>query len=110
AVVLTARVPDVNDSTLNIAIDNGTSEGVTAAATSTDTTPGVPYDIVSVGWNDVLGLPFKLAHNTVLATYLDNTLEATAATVTTDVNEIEKNTIDLNSALDGHAVDIYLMV
>lgn len=110
AVVLTARVLDVNDSTLNIAIDNGTSEGITAAATSTDTTPGVPYDIVQVGWNDKLGLPFKLAHNTVLATYLNNTLEATAATVTTDVDEIEKNTIDLNSALDGHAVDIYLMV
>lgn len=114
AVVLTARVPDANDSTLNIAIADGTGDGasvgVTAAASSADTTPGIPYDIVKVGWIDILGLPFKLAHNTVLATYLDNTLEATAATVTTDVDEIEKNTIDLNSALNGKVVDIYLLV
>jgi hypothetical protein len=114
AVVLSARVPAANDSTLNIAIADGTGEGasvgVTTAANSANTTAGVPYDIVSVGWNDKLGLPFKLAHNTVLATYLDNVLEATDPTVTTDVDEIEKNTIDLNSALDGHVVDIYLMV
>lgn len=108
-ITLEAKEPAANDSNLAIAITAGDT-GVTAGA-STDGTTGVPYDIfVSVGWNDVLGLPFKLAHNTVLATYLDNTLEATAATVTTDVDEIEKNTIDLNSALDGHAVDIYLMV
>lgn len=107
-ITLEAKKPAANDSNLAIAITAGDT-GVTSEA-STDGTTGVPYDIVSVGWNDVLGLPFKLAHNTVLATYLGNTLEATAATVTTDVDEIEKNTIDLNSALDGHAVDIYLMV
>lgn len=108
-ITLEAKEPAANDSNLAIAITAGDT-GVTSGA-STDGTTGVPYDIiVSVGWNDVLGLPFKLAHNTVLATYLGNTLEATAAKVTTDVDEIEKNTIDLNSALDGHAVDIYLMV
>lgn len=41
AVVLTARKHAANDGTLNIAIATGTATGVTAAATSTNTTAGV---------------------------------------------------------------------
>jgi len=64
----------------------------------------------SIGFGDKLGLPYMLPHNTVLLAALDNTREATAPTVATDADEIEKNTIDLNSALDGSQVDVYLMV
>lgn len=65
---------------------------------------------VAIGFGDKLGLPYKLAHNTVHLTFLDNTLEGTVPTVTTDTDEIEKNTIDLNSALNGKIVDAYLYV
>ncbi len=67
-------------------------------------------DTVSVGFGDSLGLPFKLTHNTVLKTFLNNVLEATAPTVTVSPTAFETNTVDLNSALDGHVVDIYLIV
>jgi len=67
-------------------------------------------DTVSVGWGDKLGLPCKLAHNTVLAAYHDNTKEATAATVVVSATALESNTVDLNTALNGKAVDVYLMV
>lgn len=40
-IVLTAKTVAINDGTLNVAIANGTSAGVTAAATSADTTTGV---------------------------------------------------------------------
>lgn len=114
AVVLTAKVPAANDDTLNIAIANGTGDGasvgVTAAATSTTTTAGVPYDQISVGWGDMLGLPFLLAHNTVFATYHDNKAESTAPEVTTDAAKLEGNTVKLNTALNGKDVDIYLIV
>lgn len=70
----------------------------------------VGTDTVSVGWGDKLGLPYKLAHNTVLSAYLDNTLETTAPTVTVSVTAIESNTMDLNSALNGKVVDAYLIV
>lgn len=40
-VILTNKVACRNDTTLNIAIDNGTCAGLTAAPTSADTTPGV---------------------------------------------------------------------
>ena len=66
-------------------------------------------DTVSVGFGDVLGLPFLLAHNTVRAAYLDNVLEAVAPTVTMSATAIESNTIDLNTALNGKVVDIYLI-
>ena len=64
----------------------------------------------AIGFGEKLGLPYLLAHNTVLATYLDNVKEATAPTVTVDAAAIEGNTMDLNSALAGTVVDAYLIV
>lgn len=40
-VILTAKVAAANDATLNIAVDNGTCEGITTAASSANTTGGV---------------------------------------------------------------------
>jgi hypothetical protein len=109
-VILTRLNPAANDTTLNIAIADGTSVGVTTATSSANTTAGVPYDLVSVGWSDVLGLPYKLPHNTVLKAYHDNALEGTAPTVTTSSTAIEGNTVDLDTALNGKVVDVYLIV
>jgi hypothetical protein len=106
---LTAKTDAANDATMEIALSDAPTTAVTVGA-SANTTAGVPFDTVSVGWNDVLGLPYKLAHNTVLAAYLDNTLEGTAPTVVVDEDNIEANTIDLNSALNGKQVDVYLIV
>jgi hypothetical protein len=44
AIVLTAKKAAANDATMNIALANGTSTGVTAAPTSVDTTAGVKAD------------------------------------------------------------------
>lgn len=107
-ITLTANEPAANDDTLAIAVTAGET-GMTVGD-STNGTPGVPYDKISVGWGDKLGLPFMLKHNTVIASYLNNTLEATAATVTVDADELEKNTVALSSALNGTAVDIYFVV
>lgn len=67
-------------------------------------------DTVSVGFGDKLGIPFKLTHNTVLSTHVDNTLEGTPATVTVDAAAIENNTLDPNTALSGKVVDAYIIV
>jgi hypothetical protein len=64
----------------------------------------------AIGFGEALGLPYKLPHNTVLFACLNDVREATAPTVTTSLTALESNTIDLNSALDGHAVDAYLLV
>jgi len=64
----------------------------------------------SIGFGEKLGIPFKLAHNTVINTYLNNVKEATAPTVTTSSTTLENNTIDLNSALNSTIVDAYLAV
>jgi hypothetical protein len=109
-VILTAKLAAANDTTLNIAIADGTSTGVTTAASSANTTAGVVADIISVGWTDKLGLPYLLDHNTVWAAYHDKTLEGTPATVTVSATAIESNTVDLNTTLNGKRVDIYLIV
>lgn len=44
-VTLTRRIDAANDATLNIAVDNGTCEGLTAAPTSSNTTAGVAVDV-----------------------------------------------------------------
>ena len=109
AVILTAKLPAANDATLNIAIATGTATGVTTAATSANTTAGVDYDKVSVGFNDILGLPYLLAHNTVLAAALNNVRETNAPTVTVSATTLESNTVKLHSALAGQVVDVYLI-
>lgn len=64
----------------------------------------------AIGFGEKLGLPDKLAHNTVLAAFLDNTKEGTAPTVTVSASALESNTVDLNSALDSKVVDLYYLV
>jgi hypothetical protein len=67
-------------------------------------------DAISVGVIDVLGLPYKLAANTVLAVALNGVKETTESTVAVSSSAIENNTIDLNSALNGNKVDVWLIV
>jgi hypothetical protein len=64
---------------------------------------------VRVGTGAKLGLPFCLTRNSVIAAFLANVKEAVAPTVTIDNDEVEKNLIQLNSALNGGAVivDLY---
>lgn len=64
----------------------------------------------AVGFGEVLGLPHKLAHNTVLAAYLDNAKQATAPTVAVSGTVLDANTFDLDSALDSKVVDVYYIV
>lgn len=62
------------------------------------------------GFGDKLGLPFKLDRNTVILTMHNKTAESNAPTVAVDADEIEKNTIDLNTALNGKEVDVFLIL
>jgi len=67
-------------------------------------------DTISVGTGEILGLPYKLAHNTLLVSYHDNALESTVATVTVSATNLESNTVDINTSLNGKALDFYLIV
>lgn len=64
----------------------------------------------AIGFGEKLGLPFKLPHNTVDKAFLNNVLEGTPPTVATSATAFEGNTVDLNSALNGTVVDVYLKV
>lgn len=64
----------------------------------------------AVGFGDKLGIPHKLEHNTVLYAFLADVKEGTAPTVAVDATNLSGNTVDLNSALDGTAVDVYYVV
>jgi hypothetical protein len=63
-----------------------------------------------IGFGDLIGLPHMLTGNTVLFAALDGVREGTAPTVVADADEIEKNTCDLNSALNGTVVDVWYVV
>lgn len=65
---------------------------------------------VDVGYGAKLGIGYKLAHNTLLATFHDNTAEGTAPTVALDAAKLSANTIQLNTTLNGKAIDVYLLV
>lgn len=111
-VVGTDLAGDAISETLTPGANGVTVVGAKAFATITSIT-GVDWsvseanDTIVVGWGDVLGLPDYLDHNTVLAAYLNSVREATAPTVVASATILSNNTIDLNSALDGSAVDVY---
>lgn len=91
----------------------GTVEGSKAFKTVTKIT--IPaHDgtgaTTAIGWENKLGLPYKRDVISCIDAFLDKTLEATAPTVTADADDIDKNTIELNSALDGTKVDAHLVV
>lgn len=58
----------------------------------------------AIGVGAKLGLPAALTRDTVLNAYLGGARESTRPTVTVDNDEVEKNVVTLNSALDGSAV------
>jgi len=64
---------------------------------------------VSIGFGDIIGLPYLLTEKSVVMTCVNNTID-TAATVTTSTTAIESNTLDPAASLAGTPVDIYLFV
>jgi hypothetical protein len=97
---------------LPVFTENSATTVVGAKAFKTVTSITVPaHDGVlattAVGFGDIIGLPHMLPTNTVLLASLNGVREGTAPTVVADADEIEKNTVDLNSALNGTAVRIY---
>lgn len=105
--VITETFPAFTVNTLGAVVGNKAFKTVTKIEVPAMDGAGVT---IAVGVGEKLGLPYLLSHNTIVKSYLNNVLEGTAATVTVSATAIESNTIDLNSALDGHVVDIYLMV
>ncbi len=115
AVILTAKVAAANDATLNIAIADGTGEGasvgVTTAASSANTTAGVPYDQISVGWGDKFGIPYKLyADELVILKLFNKAKEATEGTITADADDLAKNVYDPHDTTLGVDIDLYIIV
>lgn len=60
----------------------------------------------AIGRGTKLGLPKRLARDSVLAAYLNGVKEGTAPTVAADATNISGNTVILNSALNGTPVRV----
>ena len=85
----------------------GTVASVKAFATVTSVTIPAHDDVgatTAIGFGEILGLGARYARKSVIATYLADVLEGTAATVAVSATAIESNTIDLNSSLDSTQV------
>ncbi len=68
-------------------------------------------ETIDLGWGDKLGLPFMMANKPLVFALQAGAIESTAPTLVVDSDEIEKNIIDLDTALhDDKAVDIYLVL
>lgn len=67
-------------------------------------------DKIVVGFGDLIGLPDKLASNSVFYAVYNSVREATAPTVTFSSSVLASNTVDLNTVLAGAAVKIIYAV
>lgn len=64
----------------------------------------------AIGFGTKIGLPFFLDKKTCIMAVHNGAIETTAPTMAVDADEIEKNTITLDTALNGKEVDIYLVL
>lgn len=106
-VVVTAVAEAANDATMALSFTDTGTTGVTMGADG-DKVTGVAPDLVFIGYGDILGLPKMTSYKKVIGARLDGVLEATAPTEVADADEIEKNTLVLNSSLNGKEVDILM--
>jgi hypothetical protein len=92
----------------------GTTPVLGAKAFKTVTSAVLPIktgtETVKIGWGDIIGLPFLLTKKPLTFAMVNGAIESTAPALTIDSDELEKNTIDLNSNLAGTAVEIYMML
>ena len=65
---------------------------------------------VAIGTGEVLGLPYKFTKRPLVWATLNGVIETNAPGMEVDSDEIEKNTIDLNSTLNSTEVCVYLGV
>jgi len=108
-VLVTRLVEAADDNTLAMAFTDTDSTGATMGADG-DKVAGVAPDLVFVGFGDIIGLQYMSSWNNVAYVTLNGVKETSAWTQVADSNELEKNTIDLNSALNGTAVNIYSII
>lgn len=101
---------DANDSTLALAFADTDLTGVTMDADSV-VASGVPKDIITISTGNKLGIALELSAKAYIEkTWLADVVESTPPTLAYDVNKVEKNTLLLNSALNGSAVTALLYV
>lgn len=55
----------------------------------------------NVGWDDTIGLPFKLSRKPFIFEMFNDAIQTTYGVVTVDADEIEKNFYNPNGTLDG---------
>lgn len=64
----------------------------------------------TVGWIDALGLPYALAEKPLVFALVAGVREETDPALAIDEDEIEKNTITLDTALAGAKIDLYMFL
>ncbi len=108
--VITAKAYAANDTATAFTFGASTS-GITATGGSENERAGAAQlDSVKIGFGDKLGLPYMMEFGLCHGAWLGGTIESTAAALVTDKNEIHKNTLDLNSSLNGSIVTARLSV
>lgn len=103
---ITETLPAFTVNTAGSVVGNKAFKTVTSVTIPAHDATGATTEI---GWGSKIGLPDKLAHNTVLLAALNNVREGTAPTVAVSATAVESNTVTLDSALNGTAVDVYYL-
>lgn len=103
---------EVISETMPVFVENNTTAKTSLKAFKTITSVFLPsHDgtgaTVSLGYSEALGVPFMFSKKPYLRATLDGVIETTAPTQVVDADEVEKNTVDINSTLNGKEVCLY---
>lgn len=98
--------------TMPVFVENNTAAKTSLKAFKTLTRIHLPsHDgtgaTVAIGYSEAFGVPFMFSKRPFIRATHDGAIETTAPTVVVDADEIEKNTVDINTTLNGKEVCLY---
>lgn len=119
AVKATVYGTDINDQTISeeigpwVATEAATKAGAQAFKTVTSVhmaSHNGADATFEVGTGEILGIPFKFSKKPLYWVTRDGVIETTAPAFVADADEVSKNTIDLNGALNSKELCVYLAI
>lgn len=108
-VFITAKAFAAHDATYNIALTDGGGTGATLGAYA-GTVGGIASGNLTVGVLGSFGIPWALAHDTVIKILNNKAATTVAAGSNFDSTDVNKNYIQPTAALNAAEVDVYLIV
>lgn len=107
---LEALVPDEQDASVDLTVDDADETGLTLGSINVSATVGVAPDKVKIGLGKRIGIPYRLKYKEQVVVKMTGGA-ADGGTIVSDDEDLYKNVLPSNKTINGtNVVDLYIIV